>query len=98
MRLIRPAIAVDPRLFGRRGLELVDESKGESSTLEDMKLFATTFEIGCLFVSVLIISAPPAGCAGAERPHFRKNCSGCSKDWPRTLVLGSGTWLLPAEE
>lgn len=55
MRLIRPAIAVDPRLFGRRGLELVDDSKGESSTLEDAKLFATTFAIGFLFVSVLII-------------------------------------------
>lgn len=54
MRLVRPAIAVDPMSFGRRGLDLVEEEKSESSALDDLKLFASTFAVGFLFVSVLI--------------------------------------------
>jgi hypothetical protein len=47
---------VDPRLFGRRFPGFI---LGESEELgwmvgEDLKLFATTFAVGFLFVSVLI--------------------------------------------
>ena len=56
MRMLRPAIAIDPRLFGRRfpGFILGDTEESEWTIGEDLKLFATTFAIGFLFVSVLI--------------------------------------------
>ena len=57
MRMLRPAIAIDPRLFGKRmpGFILGDSSEELGWTVsEDLKLFATTFAIGFLFVSVLI--------------------------------------------
>ena len=56
MRMLRPAIAIDPRLFGRRmpGFILGDTEEPEWTIGEDLKLFGTTFAIGFLFVSVLI--------------------------------------------
>jgi hypothetical protein len=54
--MLRPAIALDPRLFGRRfpGFVLgVDEERGWPFG-DDLKLFASTFAAGFLFVSVLI--------------------------------------------
>ena len=56
MRILRPAIAIDPRLFGRRmpGFTLGGAEEGEVVISDDIKLFATTFAIGFLFVSVLI--------------------------------------------
>lgn len=56
MRMLRPAIAIDPRLFGRRmpGFILGETEEQEWTVSEDLKLFATTFAIGFLFVSVLI--------------------------------------------
>jgi hypothetical protein len=54
MRMItRPAIALDPRSFGRRLPRLGND--GASSTIvDDLRLFGTTFAVGFLFVSVLI--------------------------------------------
>ena len=56
MRMLRPAIAIDPRLFGRRfpGFILGSSEQPGWTVCEDLKLFATTFAIGFLFVSVLI--------------------------------------------
>ena len=54
MQLARPAFAMDPRRFGRGRVreELWTEAKPLLS--DDLKLFATTFLAGFLFVSVLI--------------------------------------------
>jgi hypothetical protein len=55
MRALRPVIAADPRFFGRRGPDLVDEAQDGNGTIgDDLKLFGSTFAIGFLFVSVLI--------------------------------------------
>ena len=56
MRMLRPAIAIDPRLFGRRrpGFILGGTEELSWTVGEDLKLFASTFAIGFLFVSVLI--------------------------------------------
>ena len=55
MRMLRPAIAADPRLFGRGPLRLEQEDRPASSAIAgDLKLFATAFAVGFLFVSVLI--------------------------------------------
>ena len=56
MRTLRPVIAPDPRLFGRRfpGFILGDEERPEITIGSDLKLFATTFAIGFVFVSALI--------------------------------------------
>ena len=54
MQRFRPAIAHDPRRFGRavaRSYELVEH---EGALSADFKLFLTTFAAGFLFVSVLI--------------------------------------------
>jgi len=48
---IRPVIALDPRLFGRR---LPAEPAPTPAIFEELKLFGTTFAVGFLFVSVLI--------------------------------------------
>jgi hypothetical protein len=55
MRMLRPVIALDPRLFGRRfpGFVLGEEER-ERAANGDLQLFATTFAMGFLFVSVLI--------------------------------------------
>lgn len=55
MRTLRPAIALDPRHFGRgqtRLLEPVPERRWSLS--DDVALFATTFAAGFLFVTVMI--------------------------------------------
>jgi hypothetical protein len=50
----RPALAIDPRCFGRR-LVLHDNPRPEGWTMsQDMRLFATTFVAGFLFVSMLL--------------------------------------------
>ncbi len=56
MQLTRPAIAADPRLFGRRACAAAGEppEAGQSSMGQDLRLFATTFAAGFLFVFVLI--------------------------------------------
>jgi hypothetical protein len=56
MRMLRPAIAIDPRLFGRRfpGFILGGSEETVRTVGEDLKLFGSTFAIGFLFVSVLI--------------------------------------------
>jgi hypothetical protein len=56
MRILRPAIAIDPRRFGRRMPGFILGSAEEDGLVisDDLKLFATTFAIGFLFVSVLI--------------------------------------------
>ena len=50
MQLARPAFAPDPRRFGRR----VRGVKASSPAGTDLKLFATTFVAGFIFVSILI--------------------------------------------
>jgi hypothetical protein len=51
----RAAIATDPRLFGRGRMRIVeDRMEGGWSIPDDLKLFATTFAAGFLFVSILI--------------------------------------------
>lgn len=55
MQLARPVVALDPKLFGRgraRALPSPPVSAGRLSS--DVKLFATTFVAGFLFVSILI--------------------------------------------
>jgi len=54
--MLRPVIALDPRLFGRRfpGFILGGEDKTEFAVSDDLKLFATSFAVGFLFVSALI--------------------------------------------
>lgn len=56
MRMLRPVIALDPRLFGRRfpGFILGDEEPERIVASDDLKLFASSFAVGFLFVSVLI--------------------------------------------
>lgn len=57
MQLARPAIAIDPKRFGRgRTLMLaapVSEARGGGLS-DDLKLFATTFIAGFIFVSVFL--------------------------------------------
>ncbi len=55
MRTTRPALAIDPRRFGRRPL-FAEEVAHRPAALfsEDVRLFAATFTAGFLFVSVLI--------------------------------------------
>jgi hypothetical protein len=51
----RSAIALDPRLFGRGRMRIVDQREERSWSIpDDVKLFATTFAAGFLFVSILI--------------------------------------------
>jgi hypothetical protein len=55
MQLARPAIAIDPRRFGRgQARDLGSAAIPTSSIGPDLKLFATTFLAGFVFVSVLI--------------------------------------------
>ena len=55
MQLVRPVIALNPRLFGRGPAREVDASPERPSRLsDDLKLFAATFLAGVLFVSILI--------------------------------------------
>lgn len=56
MRVVRPAFALDPRFFGRRfpGFILGRLEEAEWAISDDLKLFATTFALGFVFVSALI--------------------------------------------
>ena len=56
MQLARPAFAPHPLSFGRgRVRELAAPSKLSGPVIsDDLKLFASTFVVGFLFVSVLI--------------------------------------------
>ncbi|MCH8614886.1 hypothetical protein LZ016_02040 [Sphingomonas sp. SM33] len=57
MRMLKPVIALDPRLFGRRfpGFILGSPEEPSWAISDDLKLFASTFAAGFLFVSVLIL-------------------------------------------
>ena len=52
MQLARSGIALDPRLFGRGGTQVTSIAPTTASS--DLRLFATTFAAGFLFVSVFI--------------------------------------------
>jgi hypothetical protein len=55
MQLARPAFAPDPRVFGRgRVFDLGTAAIPPRAVSNDLKLFASTFLVGFLFVSVLI--------------------------------------------
>ena len=55
MQLARPAFAIDPRRFGKgRARELSTAPVAPGTFSNDLKLFATTFLAGFLFVSILI--------------------------------------------
>ncbi|MGE5564419.1 MAG: hypothetical protein ACM3ZV_14090 [Bacillota bacterium] len=55
MQLARPAFASDPKRFGKARARELAIAPQESWTLgSDLKLFATTFVAGFLFVSILI--------------------------------------------
>lgn len=49
----RAIIAADPRIFGRNSIRFGDDWP-PSGLADDLKLFATTFACGFLFVTVLI--------------------------------------------
>jgi hypothetical protein len=54
MATMKPAIALDPALFGRKAAPAAAEARQQPSRAEDVRLFAMTFAAGFLFVSVLI--------------------------------------------
>jgi hypothetical protein len=54
MQLARRIVAADPRMFGRGPLKSVDSAPVVSGLGDDLRLFATTFLAGFIFVSVLI--------------------------------------------
>lgn len=54
MRCARPAIAADPRLFGRSSARAQADAMSAPSHGDDFKLFASTFAAGFIFVSVFL--------------------------------------------
>ena len=54
MQTVRPAIAMDPRRFGRGTKREVPAAASASGLSDDFKLFATTFLAGFLFISILL--------------------------------------------
>jgi hypothetical protein len=55
MRSLRPVIALNPRLFGRRFPGFIpSDEPAESGAGSDLQLFAQCFAVGFLFVAVLI--------------------------------------------
>jgi len=55
MQLARPSFAMDPKRFGKgRVRDLANPGHADSSISADLKLFATTFLAGFVFVSILI--------------------------------------------
>jgi hypothetical protein len=54
MELARPAIAADPRTFGRNAPRAPVAPAAPSRLGEDLKLFAFTFLAGFTFVSVFL--------------------------------------------
>ncbi|HEY7005355.1 MAG TPA: hypothetical protein VH392_02635 [Sphingomicrobium sp.] len=55
MQLLRPAFALNPKLFGKaRMRDLSPPSAAPFRVSDDLKLFATTFLAGFVCVSILI--------------------------------------------
>jgi hypothetical protein len=56
MRMLRPVIAADPKLFGRGRVRPIAEPAPERrwTFSDDLVLFATTFAAGFIFVSIYI--------------------------------------------
>lgn len=55
MQNFRPAFALHPRRFGRGPVRAMSSQAGPTWTLsDDLKLFATTFIAGFVFVTILI--------------------------------------------
>jgi hypothetical protein len=54
MQLARPWFALDPRRFGRGRIWLLGLPAPKLEIGPDLKLFATTFVAGFVFVSILI--------------------------------------------
>jgi hypothetical protein len=54
MQLARRIVAADPRMFGRGPFKTADSAPLPSGLGADVRLFATTFLAGFIFVSVLI--------------------------------------------
>ena len=54
MQLARPVFALDPRRFGRGPVRSLAARTFSSPLAGDLKLFATTFIAGFVFVSILI--------------------------------------------
>jgi hypothetical protein len=54
MQLARPWFALDPRRFGRGRVWLLELAARPFKVSDDLKLFATTFVAGFVFVSILI--------------------------------------------
>ena len=55
MAVVRPALALDPRRFGRAPIPCADAQPERVTALSaDLRLFAITFAAGFLFVSILI--------------------------------------------
>ena len=54
MRLAKPAIALDPRRFGRRSFAFAMLERPAVQLSDDVKLFLSTFAAGFVVVSVLI--------------------------------------------
>jgi len=56
MRMLRPVIAGDPKLFGRGQVRVLAQPAVEQrwTFSDDMMLFATTFAAGFIFVSIYI--------------------------------------------
>ena len=55
MRAIKAAIALDPKAFGRRIYVHENRPVVQPTFGADLKLFATTFAAGFLFVSILLV-------------------------------------------
>ena len=55
MAVVRPAVALDSRRFGRGPILCAEVASKRPRTLsDDLRLFAVTFVAGFLFVSILI--------------------------------------------
>jgi hypothetical protein len=54
MQFTRPAIATDPRRFGRGVRRVASTGPSAPSLSDDFRLFAITFLAGFLFVSILL--------------------------------------------
>ena len=57
MKMLRSVIALDPRLFGRGPLFILDSAPNarRPDMAADLKLFATTFVGGFLFMAIYLI-------------------------------------------
>ena len=54
MQLVRPVFASDPRSFGRGIRRTFAASAAPRARSDELKLFATTFVAGFVFVSMLL--------------------------------------------